>query len=173
MFNKFPYDNLAQRLAAISNPYSREKFESIFRDISSETKIERVQQINIQNDMCDVYLISPKEINQKYQPVPPAYFFYKIQAVLILGEKRFYMMIHCGNDPVITPHTFNQTIAGLRVASLEYSRISSGRFLNNSTNNFISAEEDEFDKNYILVTNSEWLMNADEIFNFARNFFTI
>jgi hypothetical protein len=173
MFNQFPYDTLAKKLSGLKMPFTSEKFESVFRDISSETEIVRVQQIDIQNDLCNVFRISPKEVNTIYHPLPPAYLFYKIQAILIMGERRFYMMIHCGNDSIITPHTFNQTISGLRNSQSEFSFISSGRFQNRLTNNLVSAEEDEFNKNYILVTNSEWLMNSDDIFNFSRNFFTI
>lgn len=173
MYNKFPYDDLAKKIGQITKPYSIEKFDSIFRDISNETKVEKIQQIDIQNDLSDVYLISPKEINEKYHPIPPAYFFYKIQAILILGEKRFYMLIHCGKDPMITNHTFNQTVAGMRTVPSEYLNISPGRFIDNASGNIISAEEDEFDIRYILLTNSEWLLEANEIFNFSRGFFTI
>ena len=173
MFKTFPYDDIAKKIASVSIPYSLDKFENIFRDISSETEIQRVQQIDIQYDLCDVYIISPKEINEKYLPVPPAYFFYKIQSLLILGETRFYMLIHCGNDPIITNHTFNQTVANLRTAPLEYRNISPGRFQSFRTSNFISAEEDEFDVRYILLTNSEWLLESNEIFNFSRNFFSM
>lgn len=173
MLNKLPYDDIAKQIAGITPPYSLDIFECIFLDISNDTKTQRVQQIDIQHDLCDVYLISPKGINEKYLPVPPAYFFYKIQALLILGEKRFYMLIHCGKDPVITNHTFNQTVAGMRTATNEYINISPGRYINIASTNLISAEEDEFDVRYILITNSEWLLDSNEIFNFSRNFFTI
>ena len=171
--HNFPYDNLAKRIGQIAKPYSIDKFESIFRDISSETKMEKIQQMDIQNDLCDIYLISPKEINQKYHPVPPAYFFYKIQALLIRGEKRFYILIHLGNDGILTNHTFNQAVAGMRTSPAAYRNVSPGRFIDNASGNIISAEEDEFDIRYILVTNSEWLLEANEIFNFSRDFFTI
>jgi hypothetical protein len=173
MFKTFPYDDIAKKIASVTIPYSLDKFENIFTDISSETEIQRVHQIDIQHDLCDVYLFSPKEINEKYLPVPPAYFFYKIQSLLILGEKRFYMLIHCGKDPIITNHTFNQTVASMRTSPIEYRNISSGRFQSVRTGNFISAEGDEFDIRYILLTNSEWLLKSNEIFNFSRNFFSL
>lgn len=173
MFNQLPYDTLAKRIAGINEPFLQEKFANIFRDISNETSVENVQQIDIQNDLCNIFLISPKGISEKYRPVPPTYFFYNIQALLILGDERFYMLIHLGNDPIITNHTFNQTIASMRLATDEFVKISSGRFTNKATNIIISAEEDEFDTKYILLTNSEWLLNANEIFSFSRNFFNI
>jgi hypothetical protein len=169
----FPYDNLAQRISGITLPFRFSKFESIFLDISRDTKIEKIQKMDIQNDLCDVYRISPKGLNKQFISLPPAHFLYKIQVLLILGEKHFYLMIHCGNEGVLTPHTFNTTIAEMRISNKDYSLISSGRFLNKKSNNFVSAEEDEFGKNYIVVTNSEWLMNADETFSFCRNLFTI
>ncbi len=173
MFKTFPYDDIAKKIASETVPYSLDKFGNIFKDISSETEIQRVRQIDIQHDLCNVYLISPKEINEKYLAVPPAYFFYKIQSLLILGEKRFYMLIHCGKDPIITNHTFNQTVTSMRTSPREYRHISPGRFQSVRTGNFISAEEDEFDTRYILLTNSEWLLESNEIFNFSRNIFSI
>jgi hypothetical protein len=173
MYNKFPYDDLAKKIGRISSPFSLNKVENIFKDISSDCKIEKFQQIDIQHVLCDVNLISPKGINEKYLPVPPAYFFYKIQALLISGDNFFYTMIHCGKDPLITNHTFNQTISGMRTESHEYRNLSPGRYLDLISDNFISAEEDEFDVRYILITNSEWLLNSNEIFNYSRNFFTL
>ena len=173
MYNQFPYDNISKQIAKITTPYSRDKFESIFQNISYDTNIQRVGQIDIQFELCDVYLISPSGVNQKYHPLPPAYLSYRIQAVLIPGNRRFYMLIHCGNDFVITNHTFNQTIAGMRTSPAEYRNIGPGRFIDNVTGNIISGEEDEFDIKRIIITNDEWLLNSDHIFVFSRNFFTV
>lgn len=173
MYTNFPYDNLAKQIAKITFPFSLEKFKSIFLDISSDAKIQNVQQIDIQHELSNVYLITPKTINEKYLPVPPAVFFYKIQALLILRENQFFMLIHCGNDPVITNHTFNQTVSDMRTSTYEYRNISPGRYNNIVSGNLISAEEDEFDIKYILLTNSAWLLDSNEIFNFSRDFFTI
>ena len=173
MHSKFPYDELAKKIGRLSSPFSLNKVENIFKDISSDCKIENLQRISIQHILSDVSLISPKEINEKYLPLPPAYFFYKIQAVLISSDEHFYAMIHCGKDPMITNHTFNQTIAGLRMAPHEYRNLSPGRYLDLVSDNLISAEEDEFDIRYILITTSEWMLNSNEIFNYSRTFFTL
>jgi hypothetical protein len=173
MYNSFPYDNFAKRIAEITLPYNLEKFEIIFKDISSETIIESVNKINIQNDFTDVFLITPREINEKFLPVPPAYFFYKVQIVLILGVDYFYLLFHCGTDDIITDHTFNQNIKSMRHSPTEYRHLSPGRFSNNNTGTIFSAEEDEFDVKYLLLTNSEWLLNTNEIFSFSRDLMTI
>jgi hypothetical protein len=170
----FPFDDIAKKVAMVNSPYLLSNFESIFLEISTETAIEKIpQKIDIQNEICDIYRITTDKINQQYLPIPPAYFYYRIQAVLLLSQNRFYILIHCGHDPILTAHTFNQNIAGLRTSIYDYTKISSGRFIDNSTGNFISAEEDEFSNNYFLITNSEWLLNSDEIFNLARNYFII
>ena len=174
MFYQFPYDTLAKRVISLNYPYSLEQFQDIFLDISSATSVQKISRnLDIQNDMCNLYLLSPKNINEKYLPVPPAYFFYRVQALLILGQRNFYLMFHCGNDNIITPHTFNQTIADFQNSPFEFLKLSAGRFMNQANYNLFSAEEDEFETNYFLITNSEWLLNSDEIFNFSRGLITI
>ncbi len=82
-------------------------------------------------------------------------------------------MIHCGKDQVITNHTVNQNISGIRKETDKYRYLSPGRYLDNLSGNIISVEEDELDMKYILITNSEWLLDSDEIFNFSKNNFTL
>ena len=173
MYNFFPYDNFAKRIAEITLPFNLEKFEIIFQDISSETIIKPVNKINIQNDFLDVFLITPREINEKFLPVPPAYFFYKVQIALILGVEYFYLLFHCGTDPIITDHTFYQNVNSMRHSPTEYRHLGPGRFVNNNTGTIFSAEEDEIDVKYLLLTNSEWLLNTNEIFCFTRDLLTI
>lgn len=173
MFHRFPYDDIAKQLAGIVAPYSVDKFEGFFQSVSNETTTQHLQQIDIQFDLYDVFLISPKEINEEYRSVPPAYFFYRIQAVLLAGRDRFYLMVHCGKDRLITNHTFNQNIDFMKNSPSDFRKLGPGRYANISSGNFVSAEEDEFDMRYILLTNSDWLLQSNEIFNFSRNFFTI
>ncbi len=173
MYHKFPYDDIAKQLSGIVAPYSLDKFEGFFKGISSETTTQRINQIDIQSDLCDVFLISPREINEEYRSVPPAYFFYRIQAVLIAGRDRFYLMVHCGKDHLITNHTFAQNIDYMKNLPLEFRKLGPGRYVKTSSGNFVSAEEDEFNIRYILLTNSDWLLQSNEIFNYSRNFFTL
>lgn len=173
MYNSFPYDNFAKRIAEITLPFNLEKFEMIFQDISSETIIKPVNKINIQNDFLDVFLITPREINEKFLPVPPAYFFYKVQIALILGVEYFYLLFHCGTDPIITEYTFHQNIKSMRLSPTECKQLGPGRFSNNNSGTIFSAEEDEFGVKYLLLTNSEWLLNTNEIFRFSRDLLTI
>lgn len=173
MYNPYPYDNFAKRIAEITLPYDLEKFKLIFQDISSETIFKTANKINIQNDFLDVFLINPHEINEKFLPVPPAYFFYKVQTVLILGVEYFYLLFHCGKDPIITDHTFYQNIESIRLSPTEFKHLGPGRFSNNITGTIFSAEEDEFDAKYLLLTNSEWLLNTNEIFCYSRDLLTL
>jgi hypothetical protein len=169
----FPYDNIALRIAQIEKPFTFEKFKQIFCDISNQVNIDRDADVNIQLENYKVYTLTPfpSEISKKYLPIPPVYFYYEVEAVLLVSEDNFYFLFHCGFDSLLTEHTFQRNIDILMSLPNEIAHVSKGRFIHKKTKNIISAEEDENDVNYLLLTNSEWLLNYNDVFLFTRDKF--
>jgi hypothetical protein len=169
----FPYDNIAMRIAEIKQPYTFEKFKQIFIDISEETIIYSEEKVNIQFEDYEVHTFTPVEINEKYLPVPPVYFFYKVEAILLVNEDNFYLLFHCGFDSILTEHTTQQNIDLLLSSPNEIFHSSKGRFIHKESRVIISAEEDENDVKYFLLTNSEWLLNYNDLFLYTREKFSL
>ncbi len=157
-----PYTDLSLDLSYLKTPFEVQIIESIFQKYFATVFLIENQQIDIQFNSTDSYLITAS--NMKNISPLDIFTLPSTRATLLISGTLFYLLISLGNS-----HVIGSSIAGFLKKDIEtFSKIGGGRFANTFSKNILSLEEDEFGRYYILLSNRADLLSIDELFNFSR-----
>lgn len=162
MVNYFPFVNFAIRLSNLRTPTSINTWISFFEEDFNNVKFIPKGQADLQFSLCDVYKIdfdAPVVMNgvDKFSTLP-------FSSTLFNSNGLFYLLLQIGQEH----HYASAASSAMKRAPELFRQYGGGRFLSIQYETYISFEEDELDKYYILATSNKSMMEMDELFNFAR-----
>lgn len=166
MVTDFPFSNFTVRLTNLRLPIDIHRWVKFFEQDFANVKAFHKGQADLQFSLCEVYKIhfdAPITIVgiDKFATTP-------FTATLFISDSLFYLLLQMGEGH----HFMSASSRMLKNTPQLFNQLGGGRFLSTANNVFISFEEDEFNKYYLLSTTNKSMMEMDELFSFAREVLT-
>jgi hypothetical protein len=158
-----PYSDFSLDLSYLISPFDLSKFNSIYEKYFTNIELKKVQHIDVQFTLCDVYSVklrNMKNISSIDKISTPS-----INASLLLSNSLFYFLVDLGIANLMASNIGSF----LKNDTETFVRVGAGRFSNVMSKNILSLEEDETGRYYILISNRSDLLSSDELFNFSKH----
>ncbi len=162
MVTHVPFTNFTIRIANLKEPIAISHWTSFFSEDFNDVKVFFRGYSEFQDSKLEMFKIEFNApiifdgINQ-FSTVP-------FSASLLSSDTVFYLLLEFGKD-----HRFGSAASMFLKGSPEvFNQLGGGRFISIPNNLFVSFEEDEFEKYFLMVTNQRRLIEIDEPFVSAR-----